>query len=80
MDASFLELIAECIIENGAGSTSLIQRRFGLGYNQATRVMNLFENAGVLGASSGSKPRELLIKDIAAIDFEAMELMSRNAD
>ena len=54
---------AKLIVINQSGSTSLIQRKFAIGYNRAGRLMDQLEKAGVVGAAMGSKPREVLIQD-----------------
>lgn len=54
--------IVEFVIKNGKASTSLIQRRFRLGYNRAARVIDLMEERGIIGPSNGSKPREVLVE------------------
>ena len=54
---------ARLIVMNQSGSTSLIQRKFAIGYNRAGRLMDQLERAGVVGAAMGSKPREVLIQD-----------------
>jgi S-DNA-T family DNA segregation ATPase FtsK/SpoIIIE len=54
---------ARLVVINQSGSTSLIQRKFAIGYNRAGRLMNQLEKAGVVGAAMGSKPREVLIQD-----------------
>jgi S-DNA-T family DNA segregation ATPase FtsK/SpoIIIE len=54
---------ARVIIATQQGSTSLIQRKFSIGYNRAGRLMDQLEKAGVVGAAHGSKPREVLIQD-----------------
>ena len=54
---------ARLIVINQSGSTSLIQRKFAIGYNRAGRLMDQLEKAGVVGAAIGSKPREVLIQD-----------------
>ena len=54
---------ARLIVMNQSGSTSLIQRKFAIGYNRAGRRMDQLEKAGVVGAAMGSKPREVLIQD-----------------
>lgn len=57
------EEAARSIILTQQGSTSMIQRRFSIGYNRAGRLMDQLEKAGVVGAAQGSKPREVLITD-----------------
>ena len=54
---------ARLIVINQSGSTSLIQRKFAIGYNRAGRLMDQLEKAGVVGVAMGSKPREVLIQD-----------------
>ncbi|MDD2180937.1 MAG: DNA translocase FtsK [Bacilli bacterium] len=54
--------IVEFVIREGKASTSLIQRRFRLGYNRAARVVDLMEERGIIGPSNGSKPREVLVQ------------------
>ena len=54
---------ARLIVASQSGSTSLIQRKFSIGYNRAGRIMDQMEKAGIVGAASGSKPREVLIQD-----------------
>ncbi len=62
LDPMFEEA-ARLIVINQSGSTSLIQRKFAIGYNRAGRLMDQLEKAGVVGAAMGSKPREVLIQD-----------------
>ena len=54
---------ARLIVINQSGSTSLIQRKFAIGYNRAGRLMDQLEKAGVVGVAMGSKPREVMIQD-----------------
>ena len=54
---------ARLIVHEQSGSTSLIQRKFSIGYNRAGRLMDMMEKAGVVGQAHGSKPREVLIQD-----------------
>lgn len=51
------------LIQSGTASTSLIQRKFSIGYNRAGRLMDQLEEVGVVGPAQGSSPRELLIHD-----------------
>ncbi len=58
------ELIGRCleiIASDKRASTSHIQRRLGIGYNRAARVMDILEQRGILGPSEGAKPREILV-------------------
>lgn len=59
---------ARLIVINQSGSTSLIQRKFAIGYNRAGRLMDQLEKAGVVGAAHGSKPREVLIQDEVSLE------------
>lgn len=54
---------ARLIVVHQQGSTSLIQRKFSIGYNRAGRLMDQLERAGIVGPTQGSKPREVLIGD-----------------
>ncbi len=62
------EEAARLIIQKGEGSTSLLQRRFHLGYNRAGRIMDQLEQAGIVGPPRGSSPRELLINSQEMLD------------
>ena len=61
-DALFEEA-AKLIVVHQQGSTSLIQRKFSIGYNRAGRLMDQLEAAGIVGAAQGSKPRDVFIQD-----------------
>lgn len=59
---------ARLIVRDQSGSTSLIQRKFAIGYNRAGRLMDQLEKAGIVGAAHGSKPREVLIMDEMSLE------------
>jgi S-DNA-T family DNA segregation ATPase FtsK/SpoIIIE len=59
---------ARLIVMSQSGSTSLIQRKYAIGYNRAGRLMDQLEKAGVVGQAHGSKPREVLIQDEVSLD------------
>ncbi|WP_373827036.1 DNA translocase FtsK, partial [Bacteroides heparinolyticus] len=54
---------ARLVVIHQQGSTSLIQRKFAIGYNRAGRIMDQLEKAGIVGAAQGSKPREVFCMD-----------------
>jgi S-DNA-T family DNA segregation ATPase FtsK/SpoIIIE len=51
------------VVIHQQGSTSLIQRKFSIGYNRAGRIMDQLEAAGIVGAQDGSKPRQVYYSD-----------------
>ena len=57
------EEAARLLIYHQQGSTSLIQRKFSIGYNRAGRIMDQLERAGIVGSANGSKAREVLCMD-----------------
>ena len=59
---------ARLIVREQSGSTSLIQRKFAIGYNRAGRLMDQLEKAGVVGAAMGSKPREVMLQDEVSLN------------
>ena len=59
-DPLFKEAAIACVQHLG-GSTSLLQRKLGIGYGRAARIMDQLEDAGILGPANGSKPRDVRI-------------------
>jgi len=57
------EEAAQLIVSHQQGSTSLIQRKFSIGYNRAGRLMDQLEIAGIVGPTQGSKPRDVYVLD-----------------
>jgi hypothetical protein len=49
------------IVESGKASSSMIQRKFKIGYNRAARIIEVMEQEGVIGAADGARPREVLV-------------------
>lgn len=60
LDDMFEEAKA-AVVSAGKGSTSYIQRKLGVGYARAARLMDQLEEQGIVGPENGSKPREVLI-------------------
>ncbi len=59
-DALFRQAAETCIQHQG-GSTSLLQRRLGIGYGRAARIIDQLHDAGILGPPNGSKPRDVMV-------------------
>jgi S-DNA-T family DNA segregation ATPase FtsK/SpoIIIE len=59
---------ARLIVIHQSGSTSLIQRKFSIGYNRAGRLMDQLERAGIVGPARGAKPRDVLVSDEIELD------------
>ena len=66
-DALF-EDAARIVVQNQVGSTSMIQRKMKIGYNRAGRLMDQLEDAGIVGPSQGSKPRQVKLPDEMALE------------
>ena len=66
-DPMFAEA-ARLVVSNQLGSTSLIQRKFSIGYNRAGRLMDQLEKTGIVGKQDGSKPRQVLVMDDTQLD------------
>jgi S-DNA-T family DNA segregation ATPase FtsK/SpoIIIE len=62
------EKAARLVVEFQQGSTSLIQRKFSIGYNRAGRIIDQLESAGIVGPYEGSKARQVLIKDLVSLE------------
>lgn len=61
VDDSFFEQAVRLVVNNGQASTSMLQRRFRIGYTRAARIVEMMEERGIVGPLNGAKPRELLV-------------------
>ena len=68
------EEAAHMIVNTQQGSTSMIQRKFSIGYNRAGRLMDQLEKAGIVGSAQGSKPREVLCVDETDLEMRLNNL------
>jgi S-DNA-T family DNA segregation ATPase FtsK/SpoIIIE len=66
---SLFEEAARLVVNHQSGSTSLIQRKFEIGYNRAGRIMDQLEKAGIVGPVNGSKPRQVMCADEIELDM-----------
>lgn len=65
---------ARLVVIHQQGSTSLIQRKFAIGYNRAGRIMDQLECAEIVGETSGIKAREVLCKDEGELEYRLNHL------
>lgn len=72
-DDELLNEAREMVINSGKASASYLQRRLSIGYARAARLLDLLEEAGVVGPANGSKPREILV---SKEQYEAMAATS----
>ncbi len=70
----YFDEAAHAVVISQQGSTSMIQRRFSIGYNRAGRLMDQLESAGVVGVAQGSKPRDVLIQDENSLNQLLMKI------
>lgn len=75
----YFEEAARAIVISQQGSTSMIQRRFSIGYNRAGRLMDQLEAAGIVGIAQGSKPRDVLITDESSLNVKLAQIRAMKA-
>ncbi len=71
LDALFTDA-ARWVVQSQQGSTSMIQRKFEVGFNRAARIMDQLEAAGIVGPVVGSKPRQVLVHT----EYELEQILS----
>lgn len=67
---------ARLVTTHQSGSTSLLQRKFSIGYNRAGKIMDQLEAAGIVGPPDGSKPRQVFYTDVASLEHYLISLNS----
>ena len=65
------EQAVDVVIEAGSASSSILQRRLGVGYPRASRLIDLLERKGIIGPFEGSKPRKVLITQIDWLEMKS---------
>jgi S-DNA-T family DNA segregation ATPase FtsK/SpoIIIE len=60
-DDDLFESAVKLVVTGGAASTSMLQRRFKIGYTRAARLVDLMEQRGIVGPLDGAKPRDILM-------------------
>ena len=73
LDPHFDE-VARFVVNSQQGSTSMIQRRFSIGFTRAGRIMDQLENVGIVGEAHGGKPREVLVQDESSLSAILLQL------
>ncbi len=68
---------ARLVVIHQQGSTSLVQRKFSIGYNRAGRIMDQLEAAGIVGPPDGSKPRQVFYSDEYSLE-QFLNTLSKN--
>lgn len=61
VDDDLFESAVRLVVSGGSASTSMLQRRFKIGYTRAARLVDIMEQRGIVGQLDGAKPREILI-------------------
>ena len=73
---SLFDDAARLVATHQSGSTSLLQRKFSIGYNRAGKIMDQLEAAGIVGPPEGSKPRQVFYTDMASLEHYLLSLNS----
>jgi S-DNA-T family DNA segregation ATPase FtsK/SpoIIIE len=57
------------VVDRGQASTSMLQRRFAIGFQRASRLLDMMEERGIVGPRDGPRPREVLVDPLEVEDF-----------
>lgn len=68
------------VIESGKASTSLLQRRLRIGYGRASRIIDEMEERGIVGPADGSRPREVLVRDMGEVFNDTSDIDDEQGD
>ena len=68
-NASDFKKAVECIINTNRASTSHFQRKLGWGYNHSAKIMDMLEDAGIIGPQSGAGPRQIIMDQQQLLDI-----------
>ena len=77
LDELFVEA-ARTVVMHQQGSTSLLQRKFNIGFNRAGRIMDQLCRTGIVGEQDGSKPRQVLCSDDADLEFRLKTILQKD--
>jgi S-DNA-T family DNA segregation ATPase FtsK/SpoIIIE len=66
---------ARTVVLHQQGSTSMLQRKYNIGFNRAGRIMDQLCQTGIVGEQDGSKPRQVLCSDEADLEFRLKSLL-----
>ena len=77
LDELFVEA-ARTVVLHQQGSTSLLQRKFNVGFNRAGRIMDQLCKTGIVGEQDGSKPRQVLCSDEADLEFRLKTILQKD--
>lgn len=77
LDELFVDA-ARTVVTHQQGSTSLLQRKFNIGFNRAGRIMDQLCRTGIVGEQDGSKPRQVLCSDEADLEFRLKTILTTN--
>ena len=75
MPIRYLRIFAKIIVENQSASTSLIQRSLGIGYNRASRMLEMLESAEIVSSpKNGTYYRDVLIEDTRELMYKLLDI------
>lgn len=77
LDELYVEA-ARTVVLHQQGSTSLLQRKFNIGFNRAGRIMDQLCQTGIVGEQDGSKPRQVLCSDEADLEFRLKTILQKD--